>query len=245
MKTSKVDSKDHELQVMLAQPDNIHTVCKIYLMNLNDTLILHRISFYIHHHMPSRCDTLLTTIFDRFSTRLLILLAGWTKTASLIPIPSGKDSAKTLRVTKWRDLMVWDQSFSMLQNVTYQRDNFIVCFLVSVPFPMSILDSFGCLSLLRLISFRMFWICMNISLTFQLCLEVIEAPGQDPRTLCALWSGTGEEDHNRKTKGRHPRNTIFLQVLPDRAFHSSWPMLIFVSIQKFLVVHVSVNFPES
>ena len=87
----------------------------------------------------------------------------------------------------------------MLQNVSYERDNFIacfLCFLVSVPFPMSILDSFGCL--LGLISFRMSWICMDISLTFQLCFEVIEAPGQDPRTLCALWSGTGEEDHNKK-----------------------------------------------
>lgn len=178
--------------------------------------------------MPSRCDTsytLLTTIFDRFSTRLLILLAGWTKTASLIPIPSGKDSAKTLRETKWWDLMVWDQSFSMLQNVSYERDNFLACFLVSVPFPMSILDSFGCL--LGLISFRMAWICMDISLTFQLCFEVIEAPGQDPRTLCALWSGTGEEDHNKKTTGTHHRTTIFLQVLSDRAFHSRWPMFFF------------------
>ena len=61
----------------------------------------------------------------------------------------------------------------------------------------------------------------GISLTFQLCFEVIEALGQDPRTLCALWSGTGEEDHNKKTTGRQYRNTIFLEVLPDRAFHSS------------------------
>ena len=36
----------------------------------------------------------------------------------------------------------------------------------------------------------------------------------------------------KKITGRHHRNTIFLQVLSDRAFHSSWPMFFFIFILK-------------
>ena len=87
--------------------------------------------------------------------------------------------------------------------------------------------------------------CLGFVWNFSYLPEVIEALGQDPRTLCALWSGTGEEDHNKKTTGRQYRNTIFLEVLPDRALHSSWPMLFFHFHSENSNCHVSVNFPES